>query len=383
MEALLSQESSKNILAKPTLLSIDDNPANQKLIQKSLQKDYSVLLAMSALEGLQLLPESKPDLILLDVNMPDMDGYEACKLIRAEPHTQEIPILFISCLNQSQDKIKGYRAGGDDFISKPVDIEELKAKVAVNLNSRKKTQQLKESAKFASDTAMTAMKSSGELGTVLNFALSSFSALDKKMLFEAITQSLSEFDLQCCVKFWEDNSYYASTGFPSDYEYEMLDRIVDSNFIQQGKVFIRVGEHISLLIRDFPIEDEERCGRLRDHMAHIVQAADARLKLLIEIEQKQKRLRSLPEKIERVKQDFDEMDRAFQRFEDRSRLALTDFSSELEFESQKQDLDKEQRVRMQDLVERCQATLEELMDLGADIETEFNRLQSNFISSLQ
>jgi DNA-binding response OmpR family regulator len=115
---------------KQKILVIDDMPRNAKLLDDLLTvKGYEVQTASSGKEGLQRIEEWKPDLILLDIMMPEMDGYEVCRRIRANPETEIIPVVLVTSLDPAQERVKGLESGADDFLSKPVDPPSLLARV--------------------------------------------------------------------------------------------------------------------------------------------------------------------------------------------------------------------------------------------------------------
>ncbi len=117
-----------------TILSIDDNPTNQKLMAKTFAPRFRVECAMSGQEGIDRLPSVRPNLILLDVDMPGLNGLDTCRKIRALPAFNSIPIIMVSCLSDPEDQIAGYHAGADDYLHKPVDINVLLAKVEMAIS---------------------------------------------------------------------------------------------------------------------------------------------------------------------------------------------------------------------------------------------------------
>jgi class 3 adenylate cyclase len=112
------------------ILVVDDTPANVKLLADLLAfKGYQVSTAASGEEGLKTLAEHRPDMVLLDVMMPGMNGYEVCRAIRADPAHGVLPVVMITSLDPAQERIKGLEAGADDFLSKPINQAELLARV--------------------------------------------------------------------------------------------------------------------------------------------------------------------------------------------------------------------------------------------------------------
>lgn len=112
------------------ILIIDDDPLAVKLMKLSLAAEgFEVVAAQDAQEGLRAIQTERPGLILLDIMMPDIDGVEMCRLLRSQPDTADIPIIFLTAKTQLDDKIEGLRAGADDYITKPADPREVVARV--------------------------------------------------------------------------------------------------------------------------------------------------------------------------------------------------------------------------------------------------------------
>ncbi len=124
-------------LPKPTrtVLVVDDEPVNIQLLQRKLEWDgIRVLAASSGPESLTLAKDELPDLILLDVMMPGMDGFEVCQKLREDERTKTIPIIFVTAHNSKEGKLEGLEAGAVDYITKPIDLDETIARVRAQLN---------------------------------------------------------------------------------------------------------------------------------------------------------------------------------------------------------------------------------------------------------
>ncbi len=131
-----------------SVLIVDDTPVNLRLLVSVLaRKHYNVRAARSGLMALESVRSDPPDLILLDVNMPDMNGYEVCTYLKTNPATQSIPIIFISALNDTEDIVKAFEIGGVDYITKPFKVREVLARVEAQItlvSQRRKIEQLLE-----------------------------------------------------------------------------------------------------------------------------------------------------------------------------------------------------------------------------------------------
>jgi putative two-component system response regulator len=119
--------------ALPTVLVVDDAPANLSLLASLLNRHYRVRLAASGAKALELAQRTAPDLILLDVMMPEMDGYEVCRRLKADARTCSIPVLFLTAMSQPEDEARGFEVGGADFIHKPISPTIVHARVRTHL----------------------------------------------------------------------------------------------------------------------------------------------------------------------------------------------------------------------------------------------------------
>lgn len=128
----------------PTVLVVDDAPANLNLLAGLLQADYRVKLAASGAKALDLVQRAAPDLVLLDVMMPEMDGYEVCRRLKADTATSAIPVLFLTAMTQTEDEARGFQVGAADFIQKPINPMVLQARVRTHLQVKAYQDQLRD-----------------------------------------------------------------------------------------------------------------------------------------------------------------------------------------------------------------------------------------------
>lgn len=127
---------------KADILVIDDTPENLHLLSSMLtERGYKVRSVTKGMTGLRGAVAAPPDLILLDINMPQMNGYEVCQQLKAKEITRDIPVIFISALGDVLDKVKAFNVGGVDFITKPFQIEEVLARIQIHLTLRRLQQQ--------------------------------------------------------------------------------------------------------------------------------------------------------------------------------------------------------------------------------------------------
>ncbi|MBS4097135.1 MAG: PleD family two-component system response regulator [Sulfuricella sp.] len=126
---------------RPLILIVDDTPTNIQILAEALRTEYRVKVATSGKTALELAdkPESRPDLILLDVMMPEMDGYEVCRRLKENPATHDIPVIFVTAKSDVTDEEQGLRLGAMDYIVKPFHLAIVKARVENHVNLKIKT----------------------------------------------------------------------------------------------------------------------------------------------------------------------------------------------------------------------------------------------------
>ncbi|HEU4326765.1 MAG TPA: response regulator transcription factor [Roseiflexaceae bacterium] len=126
-----------------TILVVDDTPTNLGVLFQTLRDAaYTTLLAQSGARALALVAEAEPDLVLLDVRMPGLDGFEVCRRLKANPKTVAIPVIFLTVLDDTQSKVRGFDVGGVDYLTKPIEPAELLARLNTHLTIRNLQRQL-------------------------------------------------------------------------------------------------------------------------------------------------------------------------------------------------------------------------------------------------
>jgi len=127
---------------KPTILIVDDIPNNLGVVVETLENTYRLVVALDGDEGLQRAAFIKPDLILLGVMIPGMDGFEVCRRLKQNPDTADIPVIFLTTLTGAEHKVTGFKAGGVDYLTKPIQVDEVIARIGAHLGMRLMRRQL-------------------------------------------------------------------------------------------------------------------------------------------------------------------------------------------------------------------------------------------------
>jgi diguanylate cyclase (GGDEF)-like protein len=119
------------------ILIVDDTLANIEILHQILQKEYDTFFAKNGPDGVRIVKQEMPDLILLDIMMPDMDGYEVCALLKGDPQTAQIPVIFITAMGSEKDEAKGLNCGAIDYITKPISPPIVRARVKNHLELKR------------------------------------------------------------------------------------------------------------------------------------------------------------------------------------------------------------------------------------------------------
>jgi DNA-binding response OmpR family regulator len=282
------------------ILILDDEQFNLDLLSKSLAQHS--LKTFTDQQAMLDQANAATPCILLDVSMPGLSGYEVCEELRKQSETSNTPILFVSGHDSLQARLKGYAAGGDDYICKPFDIPELQAKVDRAIESGAYRKSLSDQADVARQTAFEAMTHSSEQGQLALFMEQAFNCTSPAELAQSLVACLKSFGLNAVTAFWQQGevSMLGHAEKIAPLEAELLrqsrhgGRIVD--FAQRS---IFNFSNCSLLIKNMP-QQASTYGRFKDHLCVLMSGVEARLKSLqVEAEcHQQQELLSIAQKAE-------------------------------------------------------------------------------------
>jgi DNA-binding response OmpR family regulator len=266
--------------SKGSILIVDDEPLNLEIIKEILEDKYDLCFATNGEDCLRIAPQLQPELILLDISMPGMSGYEVCKQLKGDRRTQDIQVTFVSALDTLADRLAGYEVGGDDYITKPFDTKELLKKVQVALRNKEMQRHLQRNADKAMQTAMTAITSTNEIGVALQFLSASFQCKDLACIARLVVDTVESFGYRCTVQIRtleeEINETNESTVNPL--EVAVIKRIsCEDQIIDMGPRTIINFDNISVLIKGIPVNDPEECERLKENLAVITEGAQMRI----------------------------------------------------------------------------------------------------------
>ena len=319
---------------QPLIMVVEDDPSMREMIALALEGEYRVAGALGGEEAVRAALALRPQAILLDVEMPPgINGYETCRRLKADEATAEIPVLFVSARDGIDDRLLGYEAGGEDYIVKPFEVQELEAKLAHLLKRVAERAGLKEMASYASSTAMTAMTSMSEMGALLQVMKSFSSCADDRELAETTLAGLAPYGLGGAVQVRAADGTLTRNagGEASPLEASVISQMAGMERIVQFKSRMSIAyPRVSLLVHDMPVADAERCGRLRDHLAMLVEAADARAAAIAATTESQRRGATIEHAVARITAALEDIDRAQRQNQVATRLAVETVTQRME-----------------------------------------------------
>jgi diguanylate cyclase (GGDEF)-like protein len=277
---------SESLASKGTILLVDDLPENLQLLSELLmQLGYNIRSVTSGKMALRTLHSKPADLVLLDIKMPEMDGYQVCSAIKADELLREIPIIFISALDDTIDKVKAFACGGVDYITKPFHIEEVVARVENQLTIQRQKLALQQEVKKRQETEEVLYQSRALLASVLNSALDGIAAL--QAVRDPLTGNIEDF--RCLVV----NPIIARV-FQKERE-ELIGKLIFKKFIQRVnpdffKRIVAVVENAQPLEEDFYYPLSEACWyhivavKLGDGVAITVRDITSRKQMELELQ---------------------------------------------------------------------------------------------------
>lgn len=267
-----------------TVLIIDDDTLVRNFVTRTLSPHYQVLSASAGDQGIQMAQASPPDFVLLDVEMPSINGYEVCNRLKQDATLQEIPVIFLSGHGTLHERMLGYEAGGADFIVKPCAPEELLVKLRLLGEIRKQKKQLHQKADHATQTAFTAMRGSSELGLAIQFIESSYDLTSFETIAQRFLDVTGSIGLSCSLLFKTRAGilFFSSKNSLSPLEKELMQTLFDN-----GKRFIDFGcrtqinyPRVALLVKNMPLDNPEAYGRYKDFLPTMLGSTDAKIKTL-------------------------------------------------------------------------------------------------------
>ncbi len=261
------------------ILAVDDEPWNLEILDHYLEDGYDLLMAKDGQEALNILDTvSNIKMVLLDVSMPGMDGYEVCQKIRKSDKYCRVSVIFISARGSVEERMEGYKSGGDDYLVKPFECDELLSKIKLLERFNDERQGLKDNYKMASDVAMDAMTGSQEIGMALEYSKNTYGIKNESDLMDLLVNCLMGFGLNAIIrlKVGSNFEWHQCVGEPSPLEKDLVEILATKDRIFSFEHRTQFNfDRINLLVKNMPIDDENKYGRYKDLLPFFLDATNA------------------------------------------------------------------------------------------------------------
>lgn len=263
------------------LLIVDDDPVAAGMLGLTLKgAGYDVRDVASGEECLMVMAEFSPEVVLLDIDMPGgMDGYETCRRIRSRFDRANLTIIFLSAHDSLEERLRAYDAGGDDFVAKPFDAEEIHRKIDLAVSARLRREQADAEKKLLEESVDIAVQGFNEMGDILKFTRGALRCRTLKALCELMIASMGSNNCACHVQLRGSPAAGTATMTPSGYASPLEESVIelmrqhDRIFQFKSRLILNYGA-VSLLISNLPADDDALAGRLRDYAAMVCEAAE-------------------------------------------------------------------------------------------------------------
>ena len=275
-----------SIEERPKILVVDDEPFNLEIMQEILEEDYEVSYVKSGAECMDLVEKLMPDVVLLDVNMPGMSGYEVCQQIKENSKTADIPVTFVSALDTLAERLAGYEVGGDDYICKPFESSELLSKVTIAVKYKKEKENLRIDAERAMEKAMSAMQGTDDSGVVVDFLRASLECDNMDKLADLTLYTIGTMGLRSSVQIrnGEEIVHKSSDGSVNQLERTVVKKMSkEDSVVDLGVRTVFNYDHVSVLIKNMSFEDDSQRESIKSRIALISQVLEVRILSLMQL----------------------------------------------------------------------------------------------------
>jgi len=358
------------------ILIVDDSEMNRMMLTAMLDGKYELLEADSGQACLDQVKACNPDLILLDVNMPGMDGHDTCTELKSHEETSSIPVIFVSGLDTPEERLAGFEAGGDEYLIKPVVEEDLLKKIQENLDKVNLMKTAKKDASDAMNVAMEAMTSSSELGQVINFVTDTLEAHSLDQMVEKICRISEEFGLTSCALIPGNRPiFYGCEGESVEAKLLLKTEGINDRITHFGIRTIVKSDNLSLLIKNMPIDDESRYGRINDHLAVLISIADGRIQTIkANMALRENRHTVLNRVIDMIEHQIDQIKNQFIKHDNHIRNTMLDMIINLESELFRLGLEEDQEVALMQLAYGAQTKIEQTRGSSHEMEVSLGNI---------
>ena len=360
-------------------LLIDDSKPIHTTIAKMIGDDYELSFANNGKKGIKQAYENRPDLILLDVEMPGLNGYETCEIIRDIPELKNTPIIILSSKSSLRERMMGYSSGADDYLTKPCDRDELKAKISILLNRQSQINDLEGKYNQYKDTALTAMSNLSEMGRVLQFCEQCLQVSNRPDLAKKVFSVTDSLGLKCCLFFSNDEEFYSSTGVVSPLEKEIITMLHSEKRLIDFDARTQVNfPSVSLLVKNMPLSDHDTYGRWRDLLPIMMQAVEAKLESLNVEDALMKSANALSYAFGDVRTTMDKLMDSQQQNQEKGAQIMRSLLEAMDARLPSMGLEDDQEKFLTDLVDKAVQDTIQVVDAGKEMADAVNHVNLMF-----
>lgn len=259
---------------KNRVLIVDDDPVSREMLRFALIDDFDVADANSGEACLESMADNPPDLVVMDIEMPGMNGYETCRQLR---ETQTMPIIFVSAHDTLDQRLEAFDSGGNDFITKPFDAEILARKVRMAIDARIERDQLASEKAMLHNAAMGFLSNASDSGVLLQFMRNNLSCSEQRQLAANLLEATVQYGINCHIQIRNPNGNVTLTpqGDATPLEESVLEKSKEMGRIFEFKCRMVINYSIvSILVTDVP-DDADIAGRIRDNLCILAETAEA------------------------------------------------------------------------------------------------------------
>lgn len=276
------------------VLIADDDDVTLEMLDAALQDRHKVTTARSGHQALDLTRTQGFDLVLLDVDMPGMDGYATCQALKSSPHTADLPVIFLSAKVNIEERLRGYRVGAQDYLTKPFEVPELTAKIALAVAQRERNRQLHGQIKAAMNTAQTSATRADDVAVVLALQRHLRDCATYQDMMSAFFIALDKVGFEGCLRLTGRQGVLSGTSGAecSALEHSILDHLENL----KGPSVVAVGDNtcfrfgpVLMLIRHLPLtpstcdghaDEVDRLCRVKNNIALMAEGLLSRMRSL-------------------------------------------------------------------------------------------------------
>lgn len=266
------------------LYCVDHEPVSCAVLKAIFEHDHEVEVFPDAQSCLDRVAQRCPDMMLVDVDMPGMDGYALCRRIKEDHATRHVPVLFISRKEDLAARLEGYQSGGEDFILKPYALDEVRRRVAVVQRAVEGAAGLRQQISDAETLSNLLLSNMDEYAVLIKFMRALNESKDLESIAHSLLAMLRAFHLQGATQIRTPRQTLTLSDDGRD---RPLETAVIRHMASMERIFefgtrsVYNFDNVTILVTGMPVHDSDLCGRLRDHLAIAAEMADARVQSFI------------------------------------------------------------------------------------------------------